>query len=257
MYRETRAQEITEALWSHPLSPWHDRIDMLGERGRQHVTQAAWIRSLLATFVKSYEGRGVKKVGGLFGAPVGGNQLALGWSRAQQAGFIIALWRALAKSVASTNAEWATELRDAEPLSGLDAAFAGRFTLLNSDQGVRGVLAIFNDLCYVDAQHLRLRHWDEESVVDEVDSDAVREAIYSLETQPVSQFLTIIASSLASYDWRTSAAPGLSDAEKSAKARFRGGTGYRELRRDLLYHAAASGGRLGDLATEVADYLGY
>src|ERR1700722_3363273 len=58
IYRETRAQEITEALWSYPKSPWHRRIDMLGEGGRKHVTQAAWVRSLTATFVKSFEGRG-------------------------------------------------------------------------------------------------------------------------------------------------------------------------------------------------------
>ena len=32
VYRETRSQELTEALWSHPESPRYDRINMLGER---------------------------------------------------------------------------------------------------------------------------------------------------------------------------------------------------------------------------------
>ena len=35
-YRETRSQELTEALWSHPESPWQKRIGMLGrERGKE------------------------------------------------------------------------------------------------------------------------------------------------------------------------------------------------------------------------------
>jgi hypothetical protein len=76
IYRETRAQELTEALWSHPESPWFQRINMLGESGgRGMATQAAWIRSLLASFVKSFEGPGIT-IGGLFGAPVGSDKEA-------------------------------------------------------------------------------------------------------------------------------------------------------------------------------------
>ncbi len=30
VYRESRSQELTEALWSNPDSPWYDRINMLG-----------------------------------------------------------------------------------------------------------------------------------------------------------------------------------------------------------------------------------
>jgi hypothetical protein len=33
IYRDTRSQELTEALWSHSDSPWHNKINMLGERG--------------------------------------------------------------------------------------------------------------------------------------------------------------------------------------------------------------------------------
>jgi len=66
IYRETRAQELTEALWVHPKSPWYDRINMLGERQVGGVTQSAWVRSLMATFVRSWRGRG-SKIGGLFG----------------------------------------------------------------------------------------------------------------------------------------------------------------------------------------------
>ncbi|WP_198283489.1 DGQHR domain-containing protein, partial [Sphingomonas sp. PAMC 26605] len=38
IYRETRAQELTEILWSYPSSPWYDRINMLGERQNRWVT---------------------------------------------------------------------------------------------------------------------------------------------------------------------------------------------------------------------------
>ena len=52
-YRETRAQELTEALWGQPESPWHERIGMLGrERGK--VTQAAFVRSLTLSFVRGW-----------------------------------------------------------------------------------------------------------------------------------------------------------------------------------------------------------
>jgi len=90
IYRETRAQELTEALWAIPESPWYQRINMLGEPGLTDamVSQAAWIRSLMATFVKLWEGRGVS-IGGLFGARLGNHREALPWSRAQQAALLI------------------------------------------------------------------------------------------------------------------------------------------------------------------------
>jgi DGQHR domain-containing protein len=72
IYKQARAQEITELLWSYPNSPWFQRINMLGESGIGHVTQAAWIRALTSTFMRSFEGRGVR-IGGLYGSPVGGD----------------------------------------------------------------------------------------------------------------------------------------------------------------------------------------
>lgn len=59
VYRETRSQELVEALWSHPDSPWHRRINMLGESAQQSgdprpmVSQSAWVRGLMSTYVKS------------------------------------------------------------------------------------------------------------------------------------------------------------------------------------------------------------
>lgn len=258
IYRETRAQEITEALWSYPESPWHDRIDMLGGRGSRMVTQAAWIRSLLATFVKSYENRR-GSIGGLFGAPLGKHHPVLGWSRAQQSAFIIFLWQALRDAIAISQEEWAVNLRDEEPAasSGGDAAFLGRFSLLNTDQGVRGVLAIFNDLCYSASEPLQLDDLESSDVGDGTAETAITDALELLASSPVATFVATLANSLCLYDWRTSATPGLSDTVRSGKARFRGGTGYRELRSDLLRHVATTGGDVANVATDVAAALGF
>ncbi len=256
VYRETRAQEITEALWSYPQSPWRGRIDMLGGRGDRSVTQAAWIRSLLATFVKAYESTSVK-IGGLFGAPLRAHQPVLGWSRPQQSAFIILLWQELSDAVAAAQDPWAISLRaeDASASSKSDAALSGRYSLLNTDQGVRGVLAITNDLTYARADELQLDELGSEEVSDGTAESSISSAIDILQKSPAGPFLRELAVSLASYDWRTSAAPGLTEAVRSGKARFRGGTGYRELRMDLLHHVVSDQGTVAAVAKEVADAL--
>ena len=259
IYRETRAQEITEALWSYPESAWHDRIDMLGGQKRKGVTQAAWIRSLLATFVKSYESRRVK-IGGLFGAPLGADRPVLGWSRPQQSAYVILLWDELRDAVASSQDVWAQNLRDEDSgaESGSDPAFSGRFSLLNTDQGVRGILAIGNDLSYARADKLKLDELESEDVVGDGTAEAgIANALSVLRSAPVGAFIKELAKGLASYDWRTSGTPGLSESERSSKARFRGGTGYRELRSDLLHHVAAARGEVAGVAVEVTDALGF
>jgi hypothetical protein len=70
VYRDTRSQELTEALWSFPESPWYDGINMLGERKVKGVTQSAWIRALTSSFVRPWDGRR-GRTGGLFGERLG------------------------------------------------------------------------------------------------------------------------------------------------------------------------------------------
>jgi hypothetical protein len=88
VYRDTRSQELTEALWSFGKSPWYDRINMLGETKNPWVSQAAWIRGLSATFIRAWDPRGKQRTGGLFGARIGEDGEVLNWSRAQQAAFL-------------------------------------------------------------------------------------------------------------------------------------------------------------------------
>lgn len=265
IYRETRSQELVEALWSHPESSWYHRINMLGETGMgSMVTQAAWIKSLMATYVKSWEGKGVS-VGGLFGAPTGQNDEVLPWSRAQQAAFLIFVWRELKQAVETCEEPWAQALRGNSQISlfegyenNNDPAFAGSHdTHLNTNIGSRGVLYVTNDLCYVKVKELDLASWSTDENTGIPDENAISEALSSLLNHQVASFLKKIASILATFDWRTSSAPNLSPDEQLHKAAIRGGAGYKELRKQLLEHLAKEGGSVGNAASRVIAILGY
>jgi DGQHR domain-containing protein len=257
IYRETRAQELTEALWAHPDSPWHDRINMLGETGRKQVSQAAWVRALLATYVKAWEGRRVS-IGGLFGAPVGSDHQVLPWNRPQQAAFLIFVWRELERAVSSTDAKWATALRAAAgDANTRDAAFAGQNTFLNTDPGVRGVLYVTNDCTYLRADDLRLAEWPTPGASEATDELAVKEGIRYLQRHPVAKFIREMCEQLATFDWRSSTADGLSEPERLAKMAIRGSGGYREIRRQLLIHLSKAKGDAGLAASHAIKTLGY
>lgn len=256
VYRESRAQELTESMWSNPQSPWYQRINMLGERGIKGVTQNAWVRALNATIVKSWEGPGIK-IGGLFGAPTGEHELVLPWNRAQQAAFIIYAWRALAESIMSLEPIWTHRLDDDESLFYTVSGLESNNSMLNSEMGVRAFLYAVNDLCFVRATDLNLANWIEDDNAAATSEDSVFGALDGLKEHPVSAFLDHLTEVLAQYDWRSSKAPHLGPSERQLKARFRGGTGYRELRQEVLRHIALSQDELGSAAREVIARLGY
>ncbi|HEY0367802.1 MAG TPA: hypothetical protein VGC73_15120 [Pyrinomonadaceae bacterium] len=78
-----------------------------------------------------------------------------------------------------------------------------------------------------------------------------------MDVQPVAKFLETIASHLASFDWRASSAPGLSDSERLHKAALRGAGGYKELRRMLLAHVAQKTDAVGKTAAAAMTLLKY
>lgn len=239
IYRETRAQELTEALWAHPRSPWQSRIEMLGE-SRKFVSQAAWIRSLLQTFIKKWESSR-SPIGGLFGAPAGGSKTVLPWTRSQQAAFLIFFWNCLRDAIRDTSSEWAVSLRAGVLDLESDPAFEGPTTLPNTDQGVRAILAVFNDLCFIRADELKLRDWASDDFTERTNHELISESLETLgDQEALADFLKMIATELAAYDWRTYSAENLTDDQKSEKARYRGSTGYRVLRNDVLAHLARS-----------------
>lgn len=263
IYRETRAQELTEALWAHPESPWYQRINMLGESGLKQtmVSQAAWIRALTATIVKASKGKRVS-IGGLFGAPVGSHKEALPWSRAQQAAFLIFAGQKIRIAIKNCKEPWAKSLRQAEEQitfeNQQDPAFAGSNTLLNTDQGIRGILHITNDLCYVRAKELDLENWVTEDDAGAADEEMVNKALKSLRKQEkLNKFLDKLADGLAKFDWRSSSAEGLSENLRTSKLVFRGSGGYKELRRQLLKLLEKEQGDIGTAAQGVNEALGY
>lgn len=238
VYREVRAQELTEALWLHPKSPWHGRINMLGQRGLGGVTQAAWIRALLSSYIKVSEGRRTS-IGGLFGAPEGEEQLALPWSGAQQAAFLIEVWRQLEVAVAHSKNDWAEALRSQTVMPHGDAAFRGPKTLLNADPGIRAVLYVSNDLTVLRKEDLGLNTWIDDIHGGASDEEAVTDALTSLGRHPITDHLHDLGTAMSSFDWRSSEGAGLTDQEVIAKQAIRGSGGYRLLRRQLLAHIRA------------------
>lgn len=260
VYRESRAQEIVDILWSHLESPWYRRINMLGEPGHRGlmVTQAGWVRSLLASFVKRWEGRAAP--GGLFGAPVGSHRTALPWTLEQQAAFLILLGRQFRAALQEATHEWMSHLRQRSPdrEDSDDPAFVGRHNLLNQDQGLRAFLLVSNDVCYVAA-----KHWLKEDSVsvptDPYESDGVTVALRHFEnTQDLRLYIDALSRSLAMFDWRSSDARGLTAEERLRRSAFRGSGGYRVLREALLLHLADDDDNftVGVDAAEVLQTLG-
>lgn len=258
VYRETRSQELTESLWSHESSPWYDRINMLGERGNRWVSQSAWIKTLMATLVRPWEGKR-RSIGGLFGSRLSDDGEVLGWSRAQQAAFLIFVWQKLLRAVEQTDDPWTKRARKyalRQPRlfdPKVDAAFYGEHSLIATDQGVRGYLHVLNDVCFWAAPKLKLDQWQLDKKASASDANAVTSALKSLAKQPIAQFVEDIAEGLASFDWLTSAAPDLLPEERRPKLVFRGSGGYKELRAQLLEHLHSRPGDIGKIAKRLSD----
>jgi len=263
IYRETRAQELVDLLWSHRDSPWYHRINMLGEKGYKGlmVTQAAWVRSLLASLVKSWEGPGVR-IGGLFGSTVGAHETVLPWSRAEQTAFLIVAGQVIRDAISQVDEPWAKALREQKIPNlfdeGDDIAFYGPNSLINQDQGIRILLQVLNDLLYVRADALALHEWGGQQGEDRSDEAQISASATSLRKKTkIMRYLKQIAKSLATYDWRSSDGPALSDEDRMLKASFRGSGGYKELRKHVLKHIASKRDDVAKAAGEVLKLLGY
>ena len=87
---------------------------------------------------------------------------------------------------------------------------------------------------------------DEQSAPNPV--GAVQTSLETLATQDFVAFVIDIGQALATFDWRTSAAPGLEEGLRRAKLVFRGSGGYKELRTQLLEHLTAVEGDVGETA---------
>ncbi|MFI5160672.1 MAG: DGQHR domain-containing protein, partial [Sphingobacteriales bacterium] len=269
VYRETRAQELTEILWVHPESPWKNRINMLGDPKEGSITQAAFLRSLTNSYVKSWEVQ-TTKIGGLFGARLSQDtEEVLDWSRTQQAAFLILVWQSVENSIKKSRKGWAIDLRkkfkeqfelfneevDQEP------AFVSKNSLFATDQGVRGIMQVTNDIFYVGLVDLGIKNisWDQFSYRDEEDVkiEFVTNALRFLKTDKIKTFLDTLTDELMDFDWRTSSTEGLTNDERLKQMTFRGSGGYKELRKQLLTILSKSANtRVKTIANKVKEYLG-
>ena len=228
VYRESRAQELTEALWATPASPWYDRINMIGATGvgeTQPVSQASFVRSLLASFVKPWTARAI--AGGLFGNDADGG---LDWNRSQQAAFLIAAWQELVGEIIRDEPEWHVAL--ASGSDGTTDVF-GRFSLLASDQGVRAFLLIVNELSFRLRDHFDLRSWQLPPDGDAIDPRQVEAALVELDATGLRSVLSSLAGPVAQFDWRTTKAPGIGPEDARSRSVYRGSGGYVALRKDV------------------------
>ena len=256
VYRETRAQELVEVLCYHDESPWHERINMLGASGKGNmVTQAAWVRALTATCLKTPRTR-KQSIGGLFTS----NQCSkepLPWTRAQQAAFILEAGRLLRDQVLAHKGEWARTLRGeaarreepAEP----DPAFYGRNSLLGGDQGIGAFLQVLNDVTVTMVSKLGLCSWQLVEDDDMVHLRQVSQALADLRRQPVGKMLNELAAALAPSDWRSFSFEDLDEDERRFKAGLRGGGGYKQFKARLLGEVATKGGDVGKAAMEALE----
>ena len=262
-YRETRAQELTEALWGHPESPWYQRIGMLGrERGK--VTQAAFVRSLTLSFVRSWAASKRTGIGGFFGTEHSNERTdVLRWTRAQQAAYLIALWSGLEAAIARSERKWVRHLREhtaADEYPGeRDPAFAGRYSMLSTDQGVRGFLQVCNDISYHRRNDIDFDSWRLPTSAEATDTPEVSAAIQNLDARTdIKHFIEGLTEDISQFDWRSAVTPKLPQPVEIFQSRYRSGSGYKQVRLQLLLHLCGHGSDVvSESAIAVAEALGY
>jgi hypothetical protein len=98
---------------------------------------------------------------------------------------------------------------------------------------------------------LKLNNWFPDSRSSANPIDAVDGALKSIENQSFVSFLRSLVVSFATFDWRTSAEPTLDEASRRAKLVFRGSSGYKELRAQLLEHLVRGDGEVAEAAKQL------
>lgn len=242
VYREARSQEIVEILWGCEASPWHGRIDMLGNIGKKMgvVSQAAWIKTLLATFMRAWDNPEAS-LGGFYGV-VRKGEPAIPWNRKQQAAFLIFLGSALKDAIVRNHdLHWIVTMNSGsfEELS--TPGFESRESLLATDQGIRGLLDVSNLVLCALYSELRDSYfsWQDDEVGEE-GCDEISGLVEGLSHSKL-KFAEVVLEMmdlLARFDWRGYNAyfDKEEDEERIKKAAFRGSGGYKLIRNELMKH---------------------
>jgi hypothetical protein len=188
-----------------------------------------------------------------------GHEEVLAWTRSQQAAYLITLWNEIQRAIEESRESWASHLRKSAPDEDLDPAFFGPHTLLATDQGVRGVLQVSNDVSFVLVHELHFPEWREPRLGDAEVLEEIEQALRSISKhRRLVDFLRRLARSLTRFDWRTSGAPGLPEEVRLRQAAYRGSGGYRELRIGLTRVLSKSEDTLiSNAALDVGARLGF
>jgi len=247
VYREARAQELTEILHTHPSSPWLNRINMLGDRGGGSVTQAAWVRALIGTFLSVGRGRAQR---GLFQAKLPDSDDPLDWSRAQQAAFLIQLWVDVKRAIDVSRQQhyWIRVYK-----SDTDLAIRSKTSMLNQDMGIRALFMVANEIFYARSTEWKLAEWQIiTSETASTDFRQIDDALTSLSHARFRARISELAVEIARFDWRSFDGPEVSIEQRQIKRTYRGSGGYGALRDDILAEIATGEAEIGRVAQALA-----
>ena len=131
--------------------------------------------------------------------------------------------------------------------------------MLATDQGVRGFLQVCNDVSYQSRNDISFDEWQRTTSAEATNIPEVSETLEQLrlETQ-ISDFIGRLTSDISTFDWRSAVTPDLPTEVESFQSRFRGGSGYRQVRLQLLLHLVKNGSaEIATSANAVAEALGY
>jgi len=99
-------------------------------------------------------------------------------------------------------------------------------------------LHIVNDLVYIESENLNIRKikWtvDEGKIEDKITSSDIEKTIKDIAKSDLNKFIINLCVELVKFDWRTSSEPNLTESQRKSHLVFRGSSGYKELRSQLL-----------------------
>ncbi|MBS4066736.1 MAG: hypothetical protein KGZ74_19395, partial [Chitinophagaceae bacterium] len=168
-------------------------------------------------------------------------------NRTQQSAFLLFAWEIMQKSVNECKEDWAKSLRNyykspqgslfEDELQGSDAAFSSKLSLIATDQGVRGFLHIINDMIYIHSDTLDLNEINSSDEVkeDRIDHEDVKKALTMFrKSSKLKDYIENITKELIKFDWRTASTEGLTTVERQKQMIYKGSSGYKEIRMELL-----------------------
>jgi hypothetical protein len=184
---------------------------------------------------------------------------------------LVFAWEIVTKTISETKEEWAKALRNyyktpqgklfLDEIQDLDPAYASKLSLISTDQGVRGFLHIINDMIYIASMDMNLNHiqFADEVREDRIDPTDVKSSLTVLrKSQKLKFYLENITVELMKFDWRTASTPGLDTVARQKQMIYKGSSGYKEIRSELLKVLQTSKNKtISTNATIIINELGY